>query len=381
MARDLYYSIQGYKNGLERLRNDTSLNKKNRELAVKWIEQKEKQLFDGYSPSERDKWAIRHSKTLSKYVLLLGNVCCWFPDLSNITEKQLTKFKDDFYSDKIKSRKGRIIKSKMDYVSKVIRSDFFKHFLGHRDIVEKVFTAKLRRNEPEVEFVTEEEVKKIVINANQEYLKVAVYLMFSTGLRIGTLLNLKFEDFELKHNVNNNMSYYLVHVKADYTKSKKDRTVPVVIPEANKLLKEYLTHFKKGEIVFSYSHQGLNKTLKNACIQSDVRTKPTNKLVTPHVLRKSASVYLLNKKYSIDQVKAMLGHKPSSTVIDRYVNYLGLGFEAEINNVQNDSYEKVKSELENVKSQMLVLEQKLDSESKKNRKIIDKALKSLAKKV
>jgi integrase len=189
--------------------------------------------------------------------------------------------------------------------------------------------------------------------------------MFSTGMRVGTLLNLKVKDCELKHNVKTNMDYYLIHIQADYTKSQKNRTVPVVIPRANKLLKDYLTHLKPEDILFPYSHQGISKSLKQACMESKIRTKPTKKLVTPHVLRKSAAIYLLNKKYSIDQVKAMLGHKPSSTVIDRYVNYLGLGFENEINLVQSDSYEKVKSELENVKSQMLVMQRQKDNSDKK----------------
>ena len=59
-------------------------------------------------------------------------------------------------------------------------------------------------------------------------------------MRIGTLLNLKIKDCELRHNIETKRDYYMIHIKKEYTKSKRNRDLPLLLNETNDLLSVYL---------------------------------------------------------------------------------------------------------------------------------------------
>jgi len=373
MVKDIYLSIDNYKRALKRLQNNEKLPLINRNLAIEWIKKKEKELSDGFTKTQMITEKLRQTKTLLKYCYLMTNLCFWFKDFTKIDEKELIKFKEDFNLDKIKSLNGKTIKCKSDYFNKLIKSDFFRNFLGHELIVKKVFNGKIRKNTEEVEFITYDDFNILINHAYEPYHKATLYLLYSSGIRVGTLLNLKKSDFELKFNVKTKVHYYIIHIKSEITKSKENMSIPIVIPNANNFLTEYLKNLDENDYVINYSYSQIRNMIDEISIRANITTKPNNKRLHPHILRKSTPIYLLNNKYSVDQVKAMLGHKPSSTVIDRYVNYLGLQFEPEVTKVQTDTIITFQKELEETRKSITVLQHENDQLKERQVKI-EKAL-------
>lgn len=358
-VRDYSKSIQSYKTALDRFENNDQLPKHNRKLCLKWMAQKQKELEEGLTPDQRKRDEHRRAKTMYKYVSMLTNVSHWFPDLKKITLKELKKFKDDFYNDRVKGVKGRALKCKSDYVNKVFKSDFFR-WLGHKKIVEDTFTNGVKVDAKTVEFLIEDDLAKMIKAATYDYHRVALYVLYYTGVRIGTLLNLKKNDFELKYNPKTKVSYYHLHVRRDYTKSKADRTIPVIDSKANQALTDYMEKLQGNDFLIPINYRMVYKLIQELAEKTKVRTKPSKSMPNVHTLRKSCAIYLLNKGYSTDHVKAWLGHKPSSDAIDVYVNYTGLKFEPEVARVQADELMRLEQTIKDNATHMAALQQQFD---------------------
>lgn len=366
-VRNYNDSVKAFNNALERLKNDSRLPKINRDLAAKWILKHKQALGERYlSKKDREDNAYRMSRTLNKYCTMLSNMSYWFKDFKKIDKKELEQFRKDFLELEgqkrtLKTLKGKTVTYKRDYINKVIKSDFFLNFLKKRDIVRDVFKNKTSTPKNSVEFITLNDVNLLIESAQFEYQKVVMGVLFSTGMRIGTLLNMKKNDFELVYNNKTNVHYYLAHIKKEYTKSQEDRTIPILIPEINDLLTKYFEKVKENDYICPVNYSGVRAFLDKLLIETKIKTKPNNKRPTIHVFRKSAANHLLNTGYSTDQVKAFLGHKPSSNAIDVYVNYSGLKFEPQISKIQTDDLLKLQETLKNNKLQMTKM-QRLNDE-------------------
>ena len=376
---DYLNSIKRFDQAKEKFKNREELPLKNRQVALKWLDKKEKDLTMGLSTAEKEENRHRRAKTLTKYIFLLNNICRWFKDLENISLEELEQFKEDFYNDELRSIKGSMIKGKREYISKVIKSDFFK-FLGHYDKSVKVFNFKLQNNKTRVEFLTFEDIKTLVEIAPSKIYKLVLFLLFASGMRIGTLFNIRKKDFELRFNEQTKIYYYLVHIRKEYTKSQDDRTIPIIIPECNDLLKKYLEKLNFNDLLINVNCKTLTKQLGSLCVDSGIRTKPDNKnLPTIHILRKSATLFWLNKGYSTDQVKALLGHKPSSDAIDVYANYSGMDLEPSVTRIQVDELLKLNKELEHNRMQLTAMQEKqnkIQEEFEKMKHDLDMVIKS-----
>lgn len=359
-VRDYTNSVEGYKKAKTRFRDNTRLPEANRKLCLQWLLIKEKELQDGLSAEQKKRDAHRRAKTMYKYVSMLANISYWFSDLKNIKLATLKKFKDDFYNDRIKSITGKTLKCKTDYINKIFKSDFFR-WLGHKKLAEETFTNGVKADVKTVEFIVEGDLSKLINAAPYDYHRIALMVLYYTGVRVGTLLNLTKNDFEIKYNPKTKVSYYHVHVRRDYTKSKADRTIPLVDHKANQALTEYLSTLQDKEYLIPVGYGMINKLVKELAGQTKVRTQPSKSLPTVHTLRKSCAIYLLNKGYSTDQVKAWLGHKPSSDAIDAYVNYLGLEFEPQVMKVQTDELLRLENTLRDNSTAMAMIQQQNDS--------------------
>lgn len=370
MAKDHYNSINKYHSSLDRFRKDETISENNRKIVLDWLKWKQEELEFGFNnQEEKEKARIRFSKTLDKYVLMLRNVATWFPDLSNISKQDLQDFKKDFDNDKLRSYSGKMIRSKTDYYSKVFRSDFFKRHLGLAQEVADVFYGRIKRPDSEVQYLDESDVKKIVEWLDQET-KLGVLLMFSTSIRVGTLLNLRKRDFEMKHNLKTNNTYFNVHIKAEFTKSNKSRTTPCFMPEANELLMRRLERLSENEHVISVTYRTIYNRIENAAINAKVTTKPDGLKVSPHSFRRSTCLWLIKRGIRNEsKLKAWLGHSPGSNIIRRYLNYAGVDLEEEGETIQQDYLGQTTRELESVKAQMLKMEQEREITEQKIKKL------------
>lgn len=150
------------------------------------------------------------------------------------------------------------------------------------------------------EVLTKEEIKKLINVADTIKSRLIISLLYSTGLRVSEIVNLKVEDINYEDNTG--------WVRRG--KGAKDRMF-VVSDSVLKELKEYLKG-RGNTYVFSkdkpLTTRNIQKIIKNARIKAGI-----NKKVTPHTLRHSFATHLLEQGTDIRIIQTMLGHSSLST--------------------------------------------------------------------
>jgi len=156
-------------------------------------------------------------------------------------------------------------------------------------------------------FLTYDEVQKLI---NMGYKVKGLYgliikFLFTTGLRVSELVNLKVEHLFLDEN----------KIRVEQGKGGKDRRV-LVDDAVKKELLVYLNNRRRG-YVFESNRNTLFTTRSIQVIVEEVGKKTgINKKITPHVLRHSFATFLLNKGLRLDQVQLLLGHtNPRTTEV------------------------------------------------------------------
>ncbi|MDN3594162.1 site-specific tyrosine recombinase/integron integrase [Zunongwangia endophytica] len=154
-----------------------------------------------------------------------------------------------------------------------------------------------------------EVLKLIQVTRNLKH-RAIIALLYSAGLRIGELLNLKRSDIDFSRNV--------IHVKQG--KNRKDRVVNLS-ETVKPLLNNYLMTYEprnfliEGRDYKSYTPSSVRNFLKISCKQAGI-----SKRVTPHTLRHSYATHMLENGVDIRYIQELLGHsKPETTMIYTHV--------------------------------------------------------------
>ncbi len=156
-----------------------------------------------------------------------------------------------------------------------------------------------------------EEVMRILQATKNLKHKVIIALLYSSGLRIGELLDLKLNAFDFERKV--------LHIKSG--KGRKDRYTQLadsVLP----LIKTYYDayhpqqYFIEGQKGGRYTGSSVRVFLKESCKLAGV-IKP----VTPHTLRHSYATHLLENGTGLRYIQELLGHsKPETTMVYTHVS-------------------------------------------------------------
>ena len=158
-----------------------------------------------------------------------------------------------------------------------------------------------------------EEIDKLLdIKLNDHFSyrnKAMLELMYSSGLRVSELVNVKIHDIDV--------SNCIIRIMG---KGKKERIVPLgdyAIKYIELYLKEHRNKLIKRELneyLFLNNHgkkmtrQGFFKILKQLAQQKNIKTD-----FSPHTLRHSFATHLLNGGADLRSIQEMLGHESIST--------------------------------------------------------------------
>jgi len=201
---------------------------------------------------------------------------------------------------------------------------FFKYLVIDR-IIEKnpallLETPKLDKNLPK--YLTIEEIDNLISAINlskpEEYRnKAIIELIYSAGLRVSELINLKLSDI--------NLSEGFIKISG---KGEKERIVPIGRQAIN-LLREYIEkarlHFDKKNIDYLFlnfrgeklTRVSIWKIIKFYSIKAGIK-----KDISPHTLRHTFATHLLNNGSDLRTVQELLGHSSiSTTQIYTHLNY------------------------------------------------------------
>jgi len=160
---------------------------------------------------------------------------------------------------------------------------------------------KISKKIPEV--LSKEEIRNLIASSPTEKSKLIIKLLYSTGLRVSELVNLKLKDLNLKTRES--------WVRSG--KGSKDRFFQLP-PNLMEDLNKHISTLKENG---TYLFPGKNKTLTTRNIQKILlkaaEKAGINKRVTPHKLRHSFATHLLESGVDIRYIQALLGHSSIST--------------------------------------------------------------------
>tara|TARA_B100000780_G_scaffold275322_1_gene241744 strand:- start:79 stop:1239 length:1161 start_codon:yes stop_codon:yes gene_type:complete len=158
--------------------------------------------------------------------------------------------------------------------------------------------------------LSQEEVLRIIQYTQNIKHRAILTLLYSCGLRIGELINLKLADFHIERK-------QLIVKKG---KGRKDRYVSLADSFLPLLSNYYLSYkptiyFVEGQNCGKYSAESIRSFLRKSCKKAGIR-----KLVTPHTLRHSYATHLLENGVDLRYIQTLLGHsKPETTMIYTHV--------------------------------------------------------------
>jgi integrase/recombinase XerD len=170
--------------------------------------------------------------------------------------------------------------------------------------------SKTPKRLPEV--LTKEETKKLFESIKNSKHSFMIMFLYSAGLRVSELLNLKVKDLEL------DKGYGYVR----NGKGRKDRLITLskrLIPVFRRIIE--IENLKEDDLIFrnnkngKYSPRTIQEIIKKASKKAGIKRK-----IHPHTLRHSFATHLIENGYDISNVQAMLGHKsPETTLIYTHI--------------------------------------------------------------
>jgi site-specific recombinase XerD len=173
--------------------------------------------------------------------------------------------------------------------------------------------------------LSEEEMVRIFKTINNIKHKAIIMTIYSAGLRVSELLELKMSD------ILSDRGLILVR----NAKGNKDRTT-LLADATLKILRQYYKEYKPQTYLFEgpnngkYTRTSIGKILKKA-----VKNAKINKQVTTHTLRHSFATHLLESGTNLRYIQSLLGHSsPKTTEI--------------YTRVSTNAFKNIKSPLDNL---------------------------------
>ena len=158
--------------------------------------------------------------------------------------------------------------------------------------------------------LSQEEMISIIQNTKNLKHRAILALMYSAGLRISELINLKLEHIQIQRK----------QLFIKNSKGRKDRYVSLAdsfLPLLHNYLLTYkpVIYFVEGSDNTQYSASSIRKFLSGSCKAAKIIRS-----VTPHTLRHSYATHLLESGVGLRHIQELLGHsKPETTMIYTHV--------------------------------------------------------------
>jgi site-specific recombinase XerD len=160
-----------------------------------------------------------------------------------------------------------------------------------------------------------EEVKSIIESIDNLKHKCIIQLIYSAGLRISELINLKIRDIDKDRKQ--------IFIRGG--KGKKDRQTVLsdkILPELRIYYKKYQPkeYLFEGQLGGAYSERSIQLILQEAMRKANIK-----KQATIHTLRHSFATHLLEAGTDLRYIQSLLGHSSSKTT-EVYTHITTKGF-------------------------------------------------------
>lgn len=164
--------------------------------------------------------------------------------------------------------------------------------------------------DPKEGYLTRDEVKKLVDAANSAHIKLAIQLLIATGARVGAALQLTWDrvDFD-RRMIQLRNPFDKPHRKGRATVPMNDSLLAALNEAKQGALTPYVLEWSGDKIL------SIKKGIKTA------GTKIGRADASPHMLRHSAAVWLVEDGHSMEAVAQFLGHSNTAMTYRVYARY------------------------------------------------------------
>jgi integrase/recombinase XerD len=156
-------------------------------------------------------------------------------------------------------------------------------------------------------FLTKDETRELFNVIDNDKHKLMIELMYSAGMRVSEMLNLRVKDFEIA------MDYGWIRKG----KGNKDR-VFIIADDLKQEIEEYIrdNNLIADDLLFSRnSFVPLHTRTVQEILKKAAKRAKIMKNVHPHTLRHSFAKHLVDNGYSITDVQKLLGHNSIETTM------------------------------------------------------------------
>lgn len=214
--------------------------------------------------------------------------------LQKVTESDIRKYQDYLVREK------KIAISSQNQAINAIKFYFEKVLGGEK---RNYYIERPRKERKLPNILSENEVFSILKVTKNIKHKFIISLLYSSGLRISELINLRKTDVLLEKN--------LLFVRGG--KGKKDRTT-IFAENLKKLLALYLENYKPNYWLFEgYSRKQYSTTSIVNIIKKSTKLAMIERNVTAHMFRHSFATHMLEQGIDLRYIQSILGHESSKT--------------------------------------------------------------------
>jgi site-specific recombinase XerD len=174
------------------------------------------------------------------------------------------------------------------YYTQILKRKFF--------VNKEIFRTKKNQKLPEV--LTKKEIKNILLITENIKHKLILALMYSSGLRVSEIINVKASDLDFENKM----------LKVRSAKGKKDR-LTIISGKVSYVLKKYVKNKEKNDYIFKNNK---NNKLSERTVQKiftiALKKSKIKKQASCHALRHSFAAHLLEDGIDIRYIQELLGH-------------------------------------------------------------------------
>ena len=222
----------------------------------------------------------------------------------NTIRKYLSHLHDEKYEASSVSRKISALRS------------FFKYNIKEKTIINNPMTliSNPKKEKKLPKYLNYEEIERLINSIEidtkegiQE--RLIIELLYSTGIRVSELVNIKLKDIKIKENQINILG-----------KGNKERIV-LFGEKAKDLIKQYMNAFKEyyqGNIINEYllvNKKGKQLTTNKIelIVKDALRKSALKQNISPHTLRHTFATHMLDSGADLKSVQELLGHENLKT--------------------------------------------------------------------
>jgi len=249
------------------------------------------------------------SNTIDSYTFMFREFINYYQEkeLDDITEEEIVLYLQYLVTER---------KVSTSYQNQAINAIkfYYERVMGGR---RKVYLIERPREEKFLPEVLSQQEVTAIINATDNIKHKAVLMtIYSGGLRISELINLKIKDIDSDR----------MQIRIEQAKGKKDRYT-LLGQKTLEVLRSYVKQYQPREWLFEglnygpYSEASIKKALRTALDKTKI-----TKRVSPHTLRHSFATHLLEMGTDLRYIQSLLGHQSSKTT-EIYTHITMKGFD------------------------------------------------------